>query len=82
MNFYSKLDRQGRALFHCLVRPILTVMLIAVLSVFFNEEEMGGKIGIIVIGLVLGIACGAGLYMEVRELLRNLNEQLSTKEAE
>ncbi len=82
MNFYSKLDQQGRALFHCLVRPVLTVMLIAILSVFFNEEEMGGKIGIIVMGLILGIACGAGLYMEVRALLRDLNEQSGTKETE
>ena len=80
MNFYSKLDEQGRILFHCLFRPILAVMLIAVLSVFFNEEEMGGKIGILVSGLVLGIACGGGLYMEVRALLRKMNEQSGTTE--
>ena len=82
MNFYSKLDKQGRALFHCLVRPILTVMLIAVLSVVFNEEEMGGKIGIIVMGLILGAACGVGLYMEVRALLMDLNEKSGEKETE
>ena len=80
MNFYSKLDAQGRVLFHCLVRPILAVMLISVLSVFFNEEEMGGKIGIIVIGLFLGIACGVGLYTEVRAQLRELNEQAGAKD--
>ena len=82
MNFYSKLDKQGRTLFHCLVRPILTVMLIAILSVIFNEEEMGGKIGIIVMGLILGAACGIGLYMEVRALIVDLNEQLGKKETE